>query len=232
MRARSHARPHTAATCQSASGSSAVPSGCRCLTAKAAAYARSLWASDIYHLISAAERLGDAVTGAFPANLRHRYDLMARFPDRLAVLGDALFVTNPHFARGMNVAAREALELRRALERHGPERTGSRFFRATRPLTDASWTFVTNNDLLQPDVEGPRNLKWRLTTACSTRLTKSGHRDPVLARAFMDVFGVRSPPTSLLRPDLLLRTLLAIRAARRTASPKTAFRFERSNPSE
>ena len=194
------------------------------------AYARSLWASDIYDLVAAAEPLGDAVTGGFPANVRHRYDRLRRFPGRLAVLGDALCATNPHFARGMNVAACEAVALRRALDRHGPVEIGPRLFRATRPLTDASWTFVTDNDLLDPDVEGARTLRWRLVTAYSTRVTRAAHHDPVVARAFMDVFGVRRPPTSTLRPDLVVRTLLASRRPRPTAAAARAVRVEPGEP--
>jgi len=194
------------------------------------AYARSLWAPDIYDLVSTAEPLGDAVTGGFPANVRHRYDLMRRFPDGLAVLGDALCATNPHFARGMNVAAREAVALRGVLERHGRRRVGPRFFRSTRALTNASWTFVTNNDLLQPDIDGARTVGWRLVTGYSRRVTRASHRDPVVARAFMDVFGVRSPPTRLLRPGIVLRTLLALRRARPTTRAGDAIRHEHAQP--
>ncbi|MEJ2289862.1 MAG: hypothetical protein P8Y02_14720 [Deinococcales bacterium] len=192
------------------------------------AYARSLWARDIYDLVCAAEPLGDAVTGGFPANVRHRYDLMRRFPDGLVVLGDALCATNPHFARGMNVAAREAVELRQVVGRVGRHRVGPRFFRSTRALTNASWTFVTNNDLLQPDIQAPRTFGWRLVTGYSKRVTRASHRDPVVARAFMDVFGVRSPPTRLLRPDIVLRTLLALRRERPTTDLGDVVQRERA----
>jgi hypothetical protein len=87
-------------------------------------------------------------------------------------------------------------------------------------LTNASWSFVTNNDLLQPDIEGPRTLGWRLVTAYSKRVTRASHRDPVVARAFMDVFGVRSPPSHLLRPDILARTMLALRRGRPARPPE------------
>lgn len=172
------------------------------------AWARSLWARDVHDIVSAAEPVGEAVTGAFPANVRRRYDRLRRFPNGLVVLGDALCSTNPHFGRGMSNAALEALELGRALDRHGTERIGPAVFRATRPLVDDSWTFVTDNDLLQPAIAGRRSLRWRLTSAYSKRLLRASHRDPLVAKAFMDVFGMRARAASLLRPAIALRTLL------------------------
>lgn len=178
------------------------------------AWARSLWASDVSDIVSVAEPLGDAVTGAFPANVRRRYDRLARLPGRLAVLGDGLCATNPHYGRGMTNAALEAVELGHALDRHGPDRAGRAFFRATRRLVDASWDFVTDNDLLQPAIEGRRSLRWRLVTAYSGRVLRASHRDPVVASAFMNVFGMRARPASLLRPGIALRALKPRKAAR------------------
>jgi hypothetical protein len=192
-------------------------------------YARSLWASDIYDIVSKAEPLGDATTGAYPANVWRRYDRLRQLPSRLVVLGDALCTTNPHYVRGMSMATLEALTLGRVLDWRGPETVGAAFFRATRPLIDAQWDFVTTNDLLQPAIKGPRSPRWRLVTAYLRRVLPATHRDPVVAKAFMDVFGMRASPMRLLRPDTLARTLLG-RAHRRSDGGRSPASGVRAGP--
>lgn len=194
-------------------------------------YARSLWASPIHDLVSAAEPLGEAVTGSYPANVWRRYDRLARLPQRLVVMGDALCSTNPHYVRGMSMAALEAVTLGRVLARRGPARVGPAFFRATRALVGEQWTFVTDNDLLQPAVEGQRSLRWRLTAAYSKRVMRASHRDPHVAKAFMDVFGMLAPPTRLLRPGIALRALLARRRDPAVAPAAVPLPVDASEPS-
>lgn len=193
-------------------------------------YARSLWAGDIHDIVATGEPVGEPATGAYPADVWRRYDRLRRLPDRLVVLGDALCSTNPHYVRGMSLAAQQAVTLARVLDKRGPARLGRAFFRATRGLIDAQWTFVTDNDLLQPAVEGPRTPRWRLTTAYAARVMRASHHDPAVARAFMDVFGMLAAPTRLLRPDVLVRTLVSGGERRRGTAPAPAVRPEPQEP--
>lgn len=172
------------------------------------AFAHSLWSGDVHAIVSTTEPLGEAVTGTYPANVRHRYDRLARFPERLVVLGDALCSTNPMYGRGMSMAAHECLALASILARHGPVHSGRLFLRLSRPLVDTPWTFVTDNDLLVPGVEGRRTARWRITTAYAGRVLRAAHRDPAVARAFMDVFGMLKAPSRLMRPSIAARVLL------------------------
>ncbi len=182
------------------------------------AYARSLWAPDLYDLVASAEPLGDAVTGAYPANVRRRFERLPRLPERLIVIGDALCSTNPIYGRGISVAALQAETLAGVLARHGPGGAGRAFFRASRPVVDAAWTFVTGTDLLQPAIEGARPLPWRIVTAYTARVIRAAHRSPVVGKAFADSFGMLAPPGSLLRPTIALRALLARRPRRRSGA--------------
>ena len=183
------------------------------------AYARSLWCPDVADLIDAAEPIGEAVTGAYPANTRHRYDRLRRFPEGFVVVGDALCPLNPLYAQGMTVATLEGLALGRALDAVGPKRVGKAFFRATRDLVSACWTQAVDNDLRHPSVEGPRTLRWRVLGAYGDRLLRAARHDPVVARAFFEVMSLVRPGTILVRPRILRRAfappaLASVRAAR------------------
>lgn len=169
-------------------------------------FARGLPAPDVYELIRDAEPLGEATVASYPANLRHRYERLRRFPERYVVVGDAICSFNPIFGQGMSVAAVQATVLDTVLA-DGLERVGPRFFsRATKAL-DVPWNIVVGSDLRFPEVEGPRPLHVRLINAYMKRYVRAAARDSVLSRALHDVGNLLAPPESLMRPGLLSRVL-------------------------
>ena len=168
-------------------------------------YARSLWVGDLHEVVAAAEALGDASTGGFPSYVRRRYDRLRRFPDRYVVTGDAVCSLNPVYAQGMSVAIGEARTLGQVLDQHGLDRVGPRFFQRTNRTMDAAWTMATGADLGYPAVQGPRTARWRLINAYVNRLLRVAHHDPLVAKAFMEVSGMVSPPQHLMRPRIVSR---------------------------
>jgi 2-polyprenyl-6-methoxyphenol hydroxylase-like FAD-dependent oxidoreductase len=170
-------------------------------------YARSLWANDLHRLVAAAKPIGEGFVGGFPSYLRRRYDRVRRFPDRYVVTGDALCSLNPVYAQGMSVAIREASALGQVLDRHGLNQVGRRFFRSTQRTIDEAWVMATGSDLGYPEVQGPRPVRWRVINAYFNRLLPVAHRDPIVAKAFMDVNGMVSPPQHLMRPRIIARVL-------------------------
>jgi 2-polyprenyl-6-methoxyphenol hydroxylase-like FAD-dependent oxidoreductase len=170
------------------------------------AFARSLRFPDIYELIRDAEPLDDPVAFRFPASVRHRYEQLARFPDGLLVLGDAVSSFNPIYGQGITVAALEALALRRHLER-GIEPQPRRFFGEVARVVDVPWDIAAGGDLIFPGVPGRRPLKVRLVSAYLARLHAAAAHDATLAVAFVRVIGMVAPPQSLLGPGVALRVL-------------------------
>jgi hypothetical protein len=168
-------------------------------------------------LIDDAEPIGDAVTGAYPANTRRRYDRLRRFPEGFVVIGDALCPLNPLYAQGMSVAALEGLALGRALDAVGTRRIGPAFFRATRGLVGGCWTQAVDQDLRHPDVRGRRSLRWRVLGAYGDRVTRTAQRDPVVARALFEVMCLVEPGPSLMHPRILRRALSRQGAAERVS---------------
>ncbi|HEX6195533.1 MAG TPA: hypothetical protein VFZ37_06465 [Jiangellaceae bacterium] len=170
-------------------------------------YAASLWTGDIRDIVAGATPLGDGIPRAFPAFLRRRYDRLRRLPERYVVSGDAVCSFNPRFGQGMTVAMAEAIELGSVLDRHGLDRTGPRLLSAAQSVVEDAWTLATGSDLTHPDVEGPRPLSWRLTTAYLERLLSVARHDPVVAAAFLRVIGMLARPQTLMRPRIVRRVL-------------------------
>lgn len=176
------------------------------------AFARSLPAPEIAEVVGAGDLLGEIVPFSYPASVRRRYERLRRFPEGLLVFGDALCSFNPVYGQGMTAAALEALALRRCLMagEHGLAR---RFFRAAGRVVDIPWSLAAGSDLRFPDVPGPRPLRVRLVNAYLARLFPVAWRDPVVARAFLRVTNLLSPPTSLLAPGIAWRVLTGGRRA-------------------
>lgn len=185
-------------------------------------YARSLWVCDLHEVVAAAEPLGEASTGGFPSYVRRRYDRLRRFPDRYVVTGDAVCSLNPVYAQGMSVAIVEARALGQVLDQHGLDRVGPRFFQRTKRTVDDAWMVATGADLGYPAVQGPRPARWRLINAYFNRLLRVAHRDPVVAKAFMEVNGMVAPPQHLMGPRIAARVFTGgRRPAGRKASPES-----------
>lgn len=170
-------------------------------------YAAGLWNSDVHEVVSGATPIGDPVRAAFPSFSRHRYDRLRHLPERYLVAGDAVCSFDPRFGQGMTVAIIEALELRRVLDEHGLDRIGSRVLSSARWAVQDAWDLAAGGDLAHPEVEGPRPLAWRLTTAYLQRLLPVAHHDPVVGAALIRVIGMLDRPQRLVRPQLLRRVL-------------------------
>jgi 2-polyprenyl-6-methoxyphenol hydroxylase-like FAD-dependent oxidoreductase len=175
------------------------------------AFIASVAPPDVLGAIRESEPLGELVTHAFPANQRRRYERLRRFPEGLLVVGDAISSFNPLYGQGMSVAALEAIELRRCLER-GERRLAKRFFRAAANVVKQAWDMAVGGDLALPEVPGDRPVIVRLSNAYMERLLRVAEDDPIVAAAFGDVGDLLAPPQEVMRPRIVWRVLRASRA--------------------
>jgi 2-polyprenyl-6-methoxyphenol hydroxylase-like FAD-dependent oxidoreductase len=174
-------------------------------------FARSLRFPDLHDAVRFAEPIAGPAGFRFPANVRRRYERMRRFPEGLAVMGDAMCSFNPIYGQGMTVAGLQALALRDSLK---PGRArGRRVMRALARVIDAPWELAIGADLAVPGVRGPRTARRRIAGAYVTRLQAAAARDPALAEAFMRVTGLVDSPHALVRPAIALRILRVRREA-------------------
>ncbi|APU15552.1 MULTISPECIES: FAD-dependent oxidoreductase [Actinoalloteichus] len=169
-------------------------------------FVRSLPIPEIYTAVREGEPLDDPVSFRFPTSVRRRYERLARFPERLLVLGDAVCSFNPVYGQGMSVAAIETLTLLDHL-RLGTPPVPQRFFADVARVVDAPWDVSAGGDLDFPDAEGPRSVKTKVVNAYMARLQYAASKDAGITDAFMRVAGLVDPPQALLRPKTVLRVL-------------------------
>jgi len=171
-----------------------------------AAYTGSFPTQEIHEIVARAEPLSDFRCYGYPANLRRRYERLARFPNNYLVFGDAICSFNPVYGQGMTVAAEEAVRLRDAV-RAGTADLARRFFTAAAAVIDTPWDIAVGNDLRHPQVQGPRPAKVKFINWYIGKLHRAAEYDGTLAKAFLRVANLEAQPQSLLHPAIVSRVL-------------------------
>lgn len=142
----------------------------------------------------------------FPASIRRHYDALSRFPDGLVVTGDAIASFNPVYGQGMSVAALDALALHHELP-GGIDGLGPPYFEQVSRVVDEAWKTAVGNDFIFDRTSGPKPFGTDLLNSYASRLVTRAHDDGKLTEAFLRVFRLERPATSLLRPSILWRVL-------------------------
>jgi 2-polyprenyl-6-methoxyphenol hydroxylase-like FAD-dependent oxidoreductase len=168
--------------------------------------AKRLPTTDIYEVIKAAEPVSEPVAYKFHANLRRRYDKLARFPTGYLILGDALCSFNPIYGQGMTVAALEAVALDECLTTSCPK-LAKRFFAQANKIVDLSWNAAVGNDLGYPEVEGPRSPLVRFLNWYFGKLHLAAQHDAQVSIAFLKVINMVAPPPTVLHPGIIGRVI-------------------------
>ncbi|GAA4947554.1 2-polyprenyl-6-methoxyphenol hydroxylase-like FAD-dependent oxidoreductase [Nonomuraea thailandensis] len=166
-----------------------------------AAFAATLAAPDLHHLVTTAEPLGEPRTYHTPTAVRRRYERLASFPDGLLVTGDAVCSFNPLYGQGMTVAALEAKALL------DPGLSPAAYFRRLAAIVDLPWEITVGADLRIATTDGRPTPKMRLIGAYLDRFHAAAAHDPELTRRFLRVTNLYDPPQSLMSPPALLRVL-------------------------
>ncbi|WP_437806234.1 FAD-dependent oxidoreductase [Sorangium sp. So ce1078] len=187
-------------------------------------FARGLPNDALYRALLGAEPVTDIATYKFPAHLRRHYERMARMPEGLAVLGDALASFNPVYGQGMTSACLQALALDAALaeqrRRAGPGAIAGlarRYHAAAAKAVDLPWQMSTGEDLAYPETEGRRPLLQPILRWYTGMLHRAARVDREVYVRFVRTMHMLDGPEALLAPRLILRVL---RAGTSTSPPE------------
>ncbi|HSF97718.1 MAG TPA: hypothetical protein VLA55_03405 [Ornithinibacter sp.] len=170
-----------------------------------ARFAADLAQPDIHDILREAQPLDEPVAYRYPSSVRNRYDRLTRFPEGLAVLGDAVCTLNPIYGQGMTVAALEAAALSPYL---ADGQTRDHRLEVGR-ISGVAWAMALGADLSFPEVQGTRTPATRFLGRYVRRLQKGAEHDAHLGQAFLRVTSMVDPPSALLRPSVVMRVLTA-----------------------
>ncbi|MEV0806468.1 hypothetical protein [Micromonospora sp. NPDC050200] len=184
-------------------------------------FAAGLPAPFIADLIAKCEPVSERRARKFPA-ARRRYFERLRCPlAGYVALGDTICSFNPVYSQGMTVATLEALALGRCLDRFGrvSENMTRAYYRAAGKIVDTPWKMATGGDFMYPETTGPKpagtdQLNWYLR-----QVMLASHVSPRVHRTAINVQHLLAPPSALLRPAALARSLWM---ARRSPAGKNA----------
>ncbi|AKT37818.1 uncharacterized protein CMC5_019610 [Chondromyces crocatus] len=180
-------------------------------------FARGLASDELYQAIRGAEPLTDIASHRFPSHVWRRYDRLARLPEGLAVLGDALCSINPVYGQGMTTGALSALTLDRCLHeqrrarhtRPGEELCGltRRFQSRVAEVVEAPWRIATGEDLRFPEVEGERSRSQTLLNWYARHVHGLCGYDPEVTARFCRVQHMLAGPLALFHPRVAIAVL-------------------------
>lgn len=170
-------------------------------------WVKSLGAKDVYQALQYADPVDEPVPFRFPTTLRRHYEKLTRFPEGLLVTGDAVTCFNPVYAGGMSVAALCATVMRDHLHT-GAVPIPQDFFRdLAKDAIDDPWEMTNTVDLSFPGVKGDRPLKVRIGNFFLKKVQIAATRDSKVTAAYFRAAGLVERPTTLMRPQILLRVL-------------------------
>ena len=134
-----------------------------------------------------------------------RYDTMARFPEGLLPMGEALTSFNPMYGQGISLAAGQALALRGALGACGDLGLAAEYFNRCQQLNSIGWSVMETRDLAYSSTEGvrPADLeeRWRMGSA----IRQLAEQDPTVHALTVRVTHLLEPPDALNRADIVER---------------------------
>ena len=166
-------------------------------------FARSLHQPHVFDILSRAEPVMPLVRFRHPESVRRHYGKLARVPEGILAIGDAVCCFDPAFGQDMTVAAQQAEVLAGWLARGEPARD---YWRRIDRAIDTAWALSSGEDLKYPETTGQRTTRYRLTRAYRERLATSG--DPFVTREFYRVLTLTAHPAILLRPRVMARAVL------------------------
>jgi len=168
-------------------------------------FARSLCQPDVFDVLSRSELLSPIAVYRIPAATRRHYGRMARFPNGILPIGDAICSFDPAFGQGMTVAALEAEALLDCLQRHSHADKAFRrdYFRRADAAIEVPWAVSSGENFKYPQTTGRRPLSFPLTRLYKDRLATCG--DAAVIHDFYRVVSLSAPPRILLRPRVVAR---------------------------
>lgn len=180
-----------------------------------AEYAAGLPTAHVGELVARAEPVDeeDARRFTYPRSRRRFFERLRQPPSGYVAIGDALCSFNPVYGQGMSVAALEAVELGRGLDRFGAASAAMAraYYRAAAKVITGPWRTATGGDFMYPETAGHRPPGTDLINRYVRQVLLASHVSVEAHRVVLDMQHLLAPPSAALRPATVVRSLLAAR---------------------
>ncbi|MEM7112636.1 MAG: FAD-dependent monooxygenase [Chloroflexota bacterium] len=176
------------------------------------AFARSLAHPEIATWLEKAVPVTSVQHHKLPSNRWRHYEKLARWPENLMVLGDAVCSFNPTYGQGMTVVAQQAAalgDLLQQMEQGGlaPEALTRQFQKEVARVTENPWMVTTGEDLRFPEAEGERPLPARVVQGYMGRVLAVAQQDTKILHRFLEVMSFLREPTAMFAPEVILAVI-------------------------
>ncbi|MDB5056472.1 MAG: monooxygenase FAD-binding protein [Bacilli bacterium] len=171
-------------------------------------FAKSLTRPDIYDAIHNLTPLSPVSSFRFPANVRRYYERMAKLPDNLIAIGDAVCSFNPIYGQGMSVAAMESEALDVILSRKANSQHFSKYyFKKIKKIINNAWMASIGEDLRYPLVKGKRSLMIKFSHWYLAQLFELSSFNAKICGTFFEVQMCIEKPTKLFKPSIFFKVI-------------------------
>ena len=164
---------------------------------------------EFHAAIKDAEPVSNIIGYRRTENRFRHYEKLARWPDRLIALGDAVCGFNPVYGQGMTVSAMAAVELGEILAASKGNLSGvARSFQTKYPkIVEPAWLLATSADLEWLGNEEATSLPERFAGWYMPKVLDAIPDDQTVHKTFIEVQNLIVPPTALFQPKIAWRVL-------------------------
>lgn len=162
----------------------------------------------LHDILADAEPLTPPMKLRLPTSVRRRYEHLARLPEGLVAIGDAVCAFNPAYGQGMTVALAEAIALRDCLAQ-GRKGLPKRYYKTIGKIIDVPWSIAVGADLRYDHVEGVRTRQAAFLNGYVARLHRAAAEHASVGKAFLAVANLMAAPPSLFAPSVVAKAIFS-----------------------
>jgi flavin-dependent dehydrogenase len=194
-------------------------------------FAKSLRCKILYEAMLSAKPVSDIYGYRGGSNRRRHYEDLERWPSGIITLGDSVCAFNPIYGQGMTVAGVSAMALRDVLRDGEGSPWEKSFQKRLAGATETAWLLATGEDFRYRTTEGGvRPASLRLLHAYLDRVLAVGSQVQTVSETLLRVMHLMAPPSELMKPGMLWKTLFASKLQELTDPPPRLVQ-EKSNGS-
>ncbi len=192
------------------------------------AIAATLPAPEVPDLVAGIGSLGPVSAHRLPSSRRRRYERLKRRPTGFVALGDSICSFNPVYGQGMSSAVLQADALGGCLEQgENDAALPGKFYKRASKVIETPWRMAVGADFNYPECTGPKPAGTDLVNRYMQRVLLAAQVSTDVNATLVYVQNLIAPPSRLMRPSIVRKTLRAAREAERrnrraTATPAPA----------